>query len=78
HLVSYFGHREVYVMILPGFGMISQVIPPFSRKPLFGYASMVYATASIGILSYQVRAPPNFGTGMPVPGQVFFKYPTMT
>src|ERR1700743_2360406 len=65
-------------MILPGFGMISQVVPAFSRKPLFGYASMVYATASIGILSFMVWAHHMFVTGMPVTGQLFFMYATMT
>ncbi|WP_170899707.1 cbb3-type cytochrome c oxidase subunit I, partial [Pseudomonas aeruginosa] len=78
HIFWYFGHPEVYVMILPGFGMISQVIPAFSRKPLFGYASMVYATASIGILSFMVWAHHMFVTGMPVAGQLFFMYATMT
>jgi cytochrome c oxidase subunit I len=51
HIFWFFGHPEVYVMILPAFGIVSQIIPVFARKPLFGYASMVYATASIAILS---------------------------
>lgn len=64
-------------MILPAFGIISQVVPAFSRKKLFGYTSMVYATASIAILSFIVWAHHMFTVGMPVTGQLFFMYATM-
>ncbi|MCY0387153.1 cytochrome c oxidase subunit I [Robbsia sp. Bb-Pol-6] len=77
HIFWFFGHPEVYIMILPAFGMISEVIPAFARKPLFGYSSMVYATASIAILSFTVWAHHMFATGMPVTGQLFFMYATM-
>ena len=77
HVFWFFGHPEVYVMILPGFGIISQIIPTFARKPLFGYSSMVYATASIAILSFIVWAHHMFTVGMPAAGQLFFMYSTM-
>src|SRR5881275_1037943 len=77
HIFWFFGHPEVYIMILPAFGIVSQVIPAFARKPLFGYASMVYATSSIAILSFIVWAHHMFTTGMPVTGQLFFMYATM-
>jgi cytochrome c oxidase subunit 1 len=54
HIFWFFGHPEVYILALPAFGIVSSIIPTFSRKPLFGYASMVYATASIAILSFFV------------------------
>jgi len=77
HIFWFFGHPEVYIMILPAFGLISEVIPAFSRKPLFGYTSMVYATGSIAVLSFMVWAHHMFATGMPVTGQLFFMYATM-
>jgi cytochrome c oxidase subunit I len=77
HIFWFFGHPEVYIMILPAFGIISQIIPAFARKQLFGYASMVYATASIAILSFIVWAHHMFTTGMPVTAQLFFMYATL-
>ncbi|MBN9430402.1 MAG: cytochrome c oxidase subunit I [Burkholderiales bacterium] len=77
HIFWFFGHPEVYIMILPAFGIVSEIIPTFARKRLFGYSSMVYATASIAILSFIVWAHHMFTTGMPVTGQLFFMYATM-
>ena len=68
---------EVYIIILPAFGVVSQIIPAFSRKPLFGYASMVYATASIAFLSFIVWAHHMYTVGMPIAGELFFMYATM-
>ena len=77
HVFWFFGHPEVYIMILPAFGIVSAIIPTFARKPLFGYASMVYATAAIAILSFVVWAHHMFTVGMPIAGELFFMWATM-
>jgi cytochrome c oxidase subunit 1 len=77
HVFWFFGHPEVYILILPGFGVISEVIPTFSRKKLFGYAAMVYATVMIALLGFVVWVHHMFVTGAPYAAQLFFMYTTM-
>lgn len=77
HIFWFFGHPEVYVLVLPAFGVVSEVIPTFSRKRLFGYASMVYALAGIALVSFIVWAHHMFTSGIPLGAELFFMYTTM-
>lgn len=77
HFFWIFGHPEVYVLVLPCFGFASEIIPVFSRKPIFGYPIMVAATVSIGFLSMSVWAHHMFTVGMSSYGNAFFALTTM-
>lgn len=77
HLFWFFGHPEVYVMILPAFGVISHIVESFSRKRIFGYTFLVYSLLAIGMLSLVVWSHHMFTVGMPVAGEVFFMASTM-